>query len=134
MRIVDKTGHCFWEESVAEDNFDRPEIDRKQLRDLLIDSLEPDRIRWDHRLVSTQPAAKGSHSLFFENGTQVQANILVGADGAGSRIRPLLTSEEPFYSGVSFIETEILNPDSAFPVISAMVGKGVLWRFLTIKG
>lgn len=134
MRIVDKTGHCFWEESVAEDNFDRPEIDRKQLRDLLIDSLEPDRIRWDHRLVSTQPAAKGSHSLFFENGMQVQANILVGADGAGSRIRPLLTSEEPFYSGVSFIETEILNPDSAFPVISAMVGKGSFMALSDNKG
>lgn len=134
LRIVDKTGKYYWDEAVQKDNFDRPEIDRKQLRDLLIDSLEPDRIRWDHHLVSSKTTENGSHTLYFENGRRIQASVLIGADGAGSRIRPLLTTEEPYYSGVSFIETEILNPDSEYPIISAMVGMGTFMALSDNKG
>lgn len=52
-------------------------------------------------------------------------DILVGADGSSSRVRPLQTSSIPLYSGISFVELIITDIDIRYPSLSALVGKGL---------
>lgn len=47
----------------------------------------------------------GRHELRFSDGATVTAGVLVGADGAWSRIRPLLADATPQYVGVTSVGT-----------------------------
>ena len=81
----------------------KPEIDRGQLRDLLLDSLEPGTVRWGHaaRRRSAAPA-DGPRRLHFADGTTVETDLVIGADGAFSRVRPaVLAPPCPQYTGVT---------------------------------
>lgn len=134
LRIVDKTGHFHWDEIGDPATFDRPEVDRGALRDMLIDSLEPGRIRWDHKLIRIEPAERGCHVLHFENGACIKAGVLVGADGAWSRVRPLLSDAKPIYTGVSFIEIGIPDAEQNHRGVANVVGKGSLMVLSDDKG
>ena len=92
----------------------RPEIDRTILRQILLEACPADAIKWDHALTSAIPLGNGQHELTFANGTKTVCDILVGADGAHSRIRPLVSPVTPFYSGVNGVEIS-LAPAVASP-------------------
>lgn len=72
----------------------RPEIDRAQLRQLLHDSLTGSIIRWHHKLLRV-----GRDLTFNFKGQPTQSgfDLVVGADGAWSKVRPLLTETRPHY-------------------------------------
>ena len=65
----------------------------RQVRDLLVDALPADAIRWGNKLTAVQPAAgvPGRWELDLDDRASVTTDLLVGADGAWSRIRALLT-------------------------------------------
>ncbi|MGO4214328.1 FAD-dependent oxidoreductase, partial [Terriglobus sp. YAF25] len=68
----------------------RPEIERGPLRDLLLDSLEPDTVQWDCKLDSSE--IQGEQVLLrFAGGKTALADIAIGGDGANSRLRELVT-------------------------------------------
>ncbi|KAG8761382.1 hypothetical protein FRC14_004787 [Serendipita sp. 396] len=123
---------------------ERPEIDRKHLRQILIDSLEPDTIRWGHTLRSIAPSTDGSplHDLTFERQEEdgsrtrlsVRASFVVGADGAWSRVRSLLSSVMPHYSGVCYVESEITDVDNRFPEIAKFIRDGHMFAIEDNKG
>ncbi|KAI1789936.1 hypothetical protein LXA43DRAFT_973944 [Ganoderma leucocontextum] len=69
----------------------RPEIDRTVLRKLLLDAVPPHLIQWAHALSSVRAVGNGQHELPFANGLITTCDLLVGADGANSRVRPLLS-------------------------------------------
>lgn len=104
----------------------RPEVDRGELRRLLIDSLPPSAIRWGHKLTAVAPLAPGRHRLAFANGAAVEADLLVGADGAWSRIRPLLSDAAPAYVGTTFFETTLFDGDRRYPDSARAIGHGTL--------
>ncbi|MGO7136467.1 FAD-dependent oxidoreductase [Rhizobium leguminosarum] len=134
LRIVDKTGKFHWNESGAEETFQRPEVDRGVLRDLLLDSLKPDTIRWKHKLNLAEPIEKGRYLIHFENGECVRAGVLVGADGAWSRVRPLLTDATPVHTGVNFVEAGIPDAEQTHPALATMVGHGNFMALSDNKG
>jgi 2-polyprenyl-6-methoxyphenol hydroxylase-like FAD-dependent oxidoreductase len=82
LRIIDKYGVVHYDEVVHDDKFDRPEIDRGDLRQLLLDSIKPNTIRQDHCLESVESLGNGQHKLIFRNGATETVDLVVGADGA----------------------------------------------------
>jgi len=136
MKIVKYDGAVLWDENVMgnvrEDSGDRPEIDREDLRNILLDSLLPGTIKWGKKLnrVEPDPKAKDKHILFFDDVTvEMGVDLVVGADGAWSKVRPLLTDEKPYYSGISAIELWSLDVEKKNPWLSEYVGKGNCFMF-----
>ncbi|MFI6274877.1 FAD-dependent oxidoreductase [Streptomyces sp. NPDC050988] len=123
MRLVDPQGTVHLAEE-DDGNGDRPEVDRGQLRDLLLDSLPADTIRWGKRATGAQVLEHGRHEVTFGDGTSITTDLLVGADGAWSRIRPLVSDALPAYTGISFVETDLLEAATRHPARAALVGSG----------
>ncbi|WP_220210732.1 FAD-dependent oxidoreductase [Reticulibacter mediterranei] len=103
---------------------ERPEVDRAELRAMLLDSLAPGVVRWGHPLRSVRQAHDGSHELVFEHGQTEHFDLVVGADGAWSRVRPLLSNATPTYAGVTFIEFGLDDVDQLHPTLARLVGHG----------
>jgi len=129
FRLMDKTGTLYMDEAAeADEKGGRPEIDRGLLCEMLLNALNSKDIHYGHKLVRAVPLANGQHTLYFENGHTDTVDLVVGADGAFSRIRPLLTDCAAEYTGISMIELTIdaaLHPDlAAFNARGKMFGLG----------
>ena len=107
-----------------------PEIDREVLRDILLESVPKDRIKWGHQLKSVTPDGM----LTFDHGPEGRNDLIVGADGAWSQVRPILTGVRPRFSVISGFEMMISNPDKSFPEVSKMVGRGSYFAFSEGQG
>jgi 2-polyprenyl-6-methoxyphenol hydroxylase-like FAD-dependent oxidoreductase len=81
-RIVDKSGTLYTEEVANESSFDRPEIDRRELRQLLLESLKAGTIAQGHNLNNIEALNNGQSKLQFDNGVVDIVDLVVGADGA----------------------------------------------------
>lgn len=67
---------------------DEPEIDRKDLRDLLLSSLPPSKILWDHKIQRIEKENNGSVTIYFTHQDPKSGfRLVVGADGAWSKVR-----------------------------------------------
>lgn len=124
-RVVDKHGHVLLDRPGL-GSLAKPEVDRGELRRLLIDSLPSDAIRWGHKLIQTIHLIAGQYQLVFADGASVGTDLLVGADGAWSRVRPLLSSAQPEYIGTTFIETNMLADTARRTASAAAIGAGTL--------
>jgi 2-polyprenyl-6-methoxyphenol hydroxylase-like FAD-dependent oxidoreductase len=122
-RLYDKTGTLLFAEDDAEDG-ERPEVDRTALREILLASIPSDTIRWNHNLREVRPRDDGAYDLIFENGTEGPFDLLVGADGSWSKVRPLVSPYRPQYSGITFIEFGIDDVDTRHPALAKFVGRG----------
>ncbi|KAJ3533685.1 hypothetical protein NMY22_g7232 [Coprinellus aureogranulatus] len=104
---------------------ERPEIDRAKLREILLNAVESQRIKWGKKLVKAEADEEGKYTLSFADGTSEGGfDIVVGADGTWSRIRPLRSDVAPPYSGVMGVCTSISSIDERFPGLSNFVGQG----------
>jgi 2-polyprenyl-6-methoxyphenol hydroxylase-like FAD-dependent oxidoreductase len=123
MRLLEPDGTLLLQEDTPDDApLDRPEVDRADLRDLLLDSLPDDMVRWGHAFESADNSL-----LHFADGSSATYDLLVGADGAQSRVRPLLTDARPTHIGQNIIEIGIPDVDRTHPDLAAMVGRGNYW-------
>jgi 2-polyprenyl-6-methoxyphenol hydroxylase-like FAD-dependent oxidoreductase len=115
-------------------NGGRPEVPRGELRRILIDSLPIGTIRWDHKTTSVSSLGDGQHTVTFSNGSSVNTPFLVGADGAWSRVRPLLSPATPSYAGTTFIETFLFDCDTHHKPSADAVGFGTMMALAPGKG
>jgi 2-polyprenyl-6-methoxyphenol hydroxylase-like FAD-dependent oxidoreductase len=124
MRQLDTTGALLDRHVPEEGERYKPEIDRGQLRDLLLRSLAPGTVRWGHRLEAVDGPANGARRLRFADGTTVEADLVIGADGAFSRVRPALSDAVPSYTGVTFLEARYDDVERRHPELAELVGPG----------
>lgn len=133
VRILDKDGTVLFDQ--PDDGLGgRPEVQRGDLRRLLLDALPAGTIRWGHKLTGASALGGGRHALTFADGSTATTGLLVGADGAWSRIRPLLSGEKPAYAGTSFIETYLFDSDTRHAASAQAVGGGALFALAPGKG
>ena len=129
QRVVDKNGNVLLDEP-DKGNGGRPEAHRGELRRILLESLPAGTVRWGHKLTAISPAASqpggGRHMLTFADGSTVTTGLIVGADGAWSKVRPLLSEAKPAYSGTSFIETYLFDSETRHKASAEAVGTGTL--------
>jgi 2-polyprenyl-6-methoxyphenol hydroxylase-like FAD-dependent oxidoreductase len=104
----------------------RPEVDRGELRRMLLNALPPGIVRWGHKVVSVCAAEGGRYMVAFANGLTAETMLLVGADGAWSRVRPLVTDVRPSYTGISFVELRLARDDPRAHAAAAVIGSGTL--------
>ncbi|WP_405969545.1 FAD-dependent monooxygenase [Streptomyces sp. NBC_00988] len=112
----------------------RPEVLRGELRRILLDSLPPGTVRWGHKVSGVHTLGEGRHEVTFADGTTVTTSLLVGADGAWSRVRPLLSGAAPEYTGRSYVETYLYDADARHPAVAKAVGGGSLFALAPGKG
>jgi 2-polyprenyl-6-methoxyphenol hydroxylase-like FAD-dependent oxidoreductase len=132
-RVLDKEGNVLFEQP-DDGTGGRPEVRRGALRRILLDSLPADAVRWGHKLGAVSPLGGGRHLLTFADGSTVTTDLLVGADGAWSRVRPLLSEAKPVYVGTSFIETYLFDGDTRHKASAEAVGGGALFALAPGKG
>ncbi|WP_433190330.1 FAD-dependent oxidoreductase [Actinoallomurus sp. CA-150999] len=123
MRLLEPDGTLLLQEDTPDDApLLRPEVDRADLRNLLLDSLPHDVVRWGHAFTSADNGL-----LHFADGSSAAYDLLVGADGAASRVRALLTDARPVHIGKNVVEVGIPDIDRTHPDLAAMVGRGTYW-------
>ncbi|QSQ19436.1 FAD-dependent monooxygenase [Pyxidicoccus parkwayensis] len=125
-RVVDPRGTVLLDEP-DDGSGRRPEVHRGELRRILLDSLPDGTVHWGRKLTAIRPLGDGQHALTFADGSTVTTRLVVGADGAWSRVRPLLSDAKPEYVGTSFVETYLLDVDARHPASAKAVGGGALY-------
>jgi len=139
MRIISMQGEVLRSEEdesqrPGEDEQGRPEVNREDLRRILLSSLPDDAVRWDSKVTAVQSLGGGRHRIELADGQVLTTDLLVGADGAWSRVRPLLSAAHPAYSGVSFVESDLLGAATAHTATADLVGTGLMFAFGEQKG
>lgn len=134
MRLLGSDAAVLFDKEPEGEQDDNPEIDRGQLRDLLLDSLTPNTVRWSHRTTHLDPLGDGAHRLHFAHGTTTDADLVIGADGAWSRVRRLLSPAAPAYTGVTFVEAGLNDADTRHPDLAALTGNGTMMALDDNKG
>jgi len=133
MRVLDPHGTVLLDQ--PDDGGDaRPEVLRGDLRRILLDSLPDGTVQWGRKVTDARPLGDGRHQLTFANGSTVTTSLLVGADGAWSKVRPLLSDATPAYVGTSFIETYLFDADARHPASARAVGGGSMLALVLGKG
>ncbi|MEU5764335.1 NAD(P)/FAD-dependent oxidoreductase [Streptomyces asoensis] len=113
---------------------ERPEVPRGALRQMLLDSLPAGTVRWGHKATAVRTLADGRHQVDFAGRATVVTDLLVGADGAWSRVRPLLSDAAPHYFGVCSVETFLFDAETRHPASAEAVGAGSLFALAPGRG
>jgi 2-polyprenyl-6-methoxyphenol hydroxylase-like FAD-dependent oxidoreductase len=133
IRVLDMHGTVLFDQP-DDGTGGRPEVHRGRLRQILLDSLPADTVEWGRKVTALRPVGDGRHELTFADGSTVTTGLLVGADGAWSRVRPLLSRAKPEYVGTVFIETYLFDSDERHPASAKAVGGGSMAALAPGKG
>lgn len=124
-RVSDKHGNVLLDVP-ANNVSNRPEIDRGDLRRMLLASIPSDYIHWDRKVTRVISAGHGQYEVRFANGSSVTTGLIVGADGAWSKVRALVTTSKPVYAGTSFLETQLFDGETRHAASTDAIGGGTL--------
>ncbi|KAF2010930.1 FAD/NAD(P)-binding domain-containing protein, partial [Aaosphaeria arxii CBS 175.79] len=104
-----------------------PEIDRVLLRRLLIESIPDGCVRWGRKVVSVDED-RGLH--FADGSVERGFDLVVGADGAWSRVRRFLSEEVPAYAGLGGYMLDVpADAEMRAPRAFGFVNRGSVFAF-----
>ena len=70
------------------------------------------------------PGTRDGVLVHFADGRQETFDLVIGADGAWSRVRPAVSSVTPHYTGVTSVETSLDDVDTRHPDLARLIGDG----------
>ena len=124
--VADQYGKVLFSKKIAtEERYDNPEINRNDLRLLLLNSLEKDTVLWDQKLTNLKES-NGKWLLEFENGSSGTADFVIGANGGMSVARKLITDAAIEYTGTLMIQGEVLAPEKDCLKFSKLCNDSIL--------
>jgi tetracycline resistance monooxygenase len=115
ITIANEKGEIlFTKKPTAENQYDNPEINRNDLRTILLNSLATDTVVWNRKFISLQKRNK-QWLLQFENQPTETADVVIGANGGMSRVRDYLTDIKVEDTGTVIIQGDIPRPEIKCP-------------------
>ncbi|KAJ6108149.1 hypothetical protein N7523_009472 [Penicillium sp. IBT 18751x] len=125
QKVSDKDGNIIHEDDG--ELSERPEISRHSLMKLLSSHVPAENIKYGHKLLSatsiTTPNGTETQLDFGPNGKE-RFDLVIGADGAWSQVRNMLSDIKPQYAGIQCIATTIRQISTKFPHLADFVGRG----------
>ena len=131
-RVVDKSGTVLFDKPGSVSS-DRPEVDQGVLRHMLLRSLPEGTVKWNSKVASVATEG-GRPTITFANGDRVTADLIVGADGAWSKVRLHLSEIKPVYSGTCFVEVALQGVAARHRDSIYAIGDGTLMAVAPGKG
>ncbi|KAL8871331.1 MAG: hypothetical protein Q9174_002812 [Haloplaca sp. 1 TL-2023] len=112
----------------------RPEIDRGAIRKILVEGLPEGVVKWGMKVREVTESEDGDgearYTIHFTDGSSTSdVDLLVGADGAWSKVRPLLIDAKPYFTGLGGFDMVIPGAATTYPDISKVVNKGSVFAF-----
>lgn len=124
-RVRDPSGRLLYSDEGEGSN--RPEIPRASLVELLANSLPEGVISYNTKVASvTLEIKEGANEVVItrSTGEQTRADLVIGADGAWSKTRKLLTGTKPEYTGVQYITATARHITKNYPHLLDTIGTG----------
>ncbi|MEO5978747.1 MAG: NAD(P)/FAD-dependent oxidoreductase [Chryseolinea sp.] len=108
--VADKQGKVLFSKKPKDENrYDNPEINRNDLRKILLAGLTRDTVVWDRKLTGLEDN-NGKWFLVFENEMNATADFIIGADGGMSKARKFVTDAAIEYTGTFIIQGDVNEP------------------------
>lgn len=98
----------------ADEAHDNPEINRNDLRKILLDSLTTDTVIWDRKCTELE-VRNGKWLLHFERAADAIADVIIVANGGMSRSRSYVTDAEVEETGTFIIQGDVPKPELNCP-------------------
>lgn len=109
--VADEQGNVLFSKKPAlEEQYDNPEINRNDLRKILLDSLPSDTVVWDRKFTGLDEQ-NGKWLLHFDNKMNATADFVIGANGGMSRVRKQVTDAEIEYTGTLILQGDVFQPE-----------------------
>ncbi|WP_415327321.1 FAD-dependent oxidoreductase [Chryseobacterium sp. MMS23-Vi53] len=110
INIADEKGNILTSNEITPENqYDNPEINRNDLRQILINSLKNKTVVWDRKLISLEEN-HGKWLLKFENRPDETADFVIVANGGMSKARSYVTDSQIEETGTIIIQGDIPLP------------------------
>lgn len=120
INIADEQGNVFFSKRPTPENqYDNPEINRNDLRKILLDSLTSNTVVWDSKFTALEEHNK-QWLLHFYNKPDAVADLVIGANGGMSKVRSYVTDSEAEDTGTFIIQGDILQPEINCPEFYAL--------------
>ena len=96
--------------STMKPQHENPEINRNDLRKIMLDSLADHTVVWNSKFTGLS-ANNGKWLLHFENETDAIADVVIGANGGRSAVRKYVTDNEIEETGTFIIQGDVPKPE-----------------------
>lgn len=115
MTITDQKGKILLTKQVTPENqYDNPEINRNDLRKVLLNTLKQGTVIWDSRCKKLEVCEEKWH-LRFENETLAIADFVIVANGGMSEIRKYVTDTVAENTETFIIQGDVTQPELNCP-------------------
>lgn len=110
--VADEQGNVLFSgKPNPEEQYDNPEINRNDLREILLNSLTRNTVVWDRKLTGLEEQNGKWLLNFGNNGICATADFVIGANGGMSNVRSYVTDSEIEYTGTLILQGEVLQPE-----------------------
>lgn len=132
MKVSDKHGNILHSDRPG--LHERPEISRHNIIKLFMSKIPESNIRYNSKLLSAdRDSTTGEVTLKLGSASNPGADVfetydlVIGADGAWSKIRPLVSEVKPQSSGLQYLTMYIREIETRYPHLADLVGKGTFF-------